>query len=46
MKGAESPSDKRGVVTGLLLQQANGCKAAIECAEVFWSATDSAANCT
>jgi hypothetical protein len=32
MKGAESP-DKRGVVTGLLLQQANGCKAAIECAK-------------
>ena len=32
MKCAESP-DKRGVVTGLLLQHANRCEAAIRCAK-------------
>ena len=33
MKGAESPSDRRGVVTGLLLQLVNRCEAATECAK-------------
>jgi hypothetical protein len=46
MKGAEPLSDKRGVVTGLVLHHANRSEATIECAEVFCSDTYSAANCT
>jgi hypothetical protein len=46
MKGAETPSYKRGVVTGLLLHHANGSEVATECVEVLCSDTYRATNCT